>query len=90
MDRARGGSRNLSQARRDAPDARRRAREAATALRELPSSRLLEQNLARQVARLGMSTVSLVLDPTPMKAVRAALRAFELAQEMTRDEGRGR
>jgi hypothetical protein len=40
--------------------------------------------------RVGIETARLVLNPTPLRIALAAVRAFQLAQEMTRDEGRGR
>jgi hypothetical protein len=82
--------RALGAARRGYPEAQRRAREATLALRRLPSTQLLERNLARMVMRVGIETARLVLNPTPLRIALAAVRAFQLAQEMTRDEGRGR
>jgi MobA/VirD2-like, nuclease domain/TraI-like middle domain len=72
------------------PEARRRAQEAVLAMRELPSTQFLERQLARMVARVGIETARLVLNPTALQIARAAVRAVRLAREMGSEMERGR
>jgi hypothetical protein len=72
-------------ARRVISPARRRALRAVKLARRLPSHRLLQSSLARVASRVGLEAAGFVLAPTPMRALRLAVR---MVREVGRAMGR--
>ena len=64
--------------------ARDRQQRAVRRLDALPTSKPLLQKIAGRAMALGVSSVSLVVAPSPLKVIRTAVKAVELAREVGR------